>query len=293
MLEQVRFGMILPQTEIGPDPRVLSEFASTAESSGFEFLLVYDHVLGADRAGRPDWPGPYDVTHQFHEPFVLYGFLAACTTLELATGVLILPQRQTALVAKQAAEVDLLTNGRFRLGVGIGWNPVEYEALGVDFSTRAERYEEQIELLRLLWTEDVVSFEGRFDKVSSAGILPRPVQRPIPIWMGGGTSRPVLERIGRLADGWLTLSAPGHGVEEAWQVVRESAAASGRDLTAIGLQGRAEAREDPDGSRLRRQIERWRGFDATTHLAISGLNAGRGPRDHIEFVKRAGEAVFG
>ncbi|HUC37468.1 MAG TPA: LLM class F420-dependent oxidoreductase [Acidimicrobiales bacterium] len=289
----MHYGMILPQTEIGPDPKVLVDFVQAAEQSGFAFVSVYDHVLGADASARPDWPGPYDATHQFHEPFVLYGYLAAHCSLELSTGVLILPQRQTALVAKQAAEVDILTGGRFRLGVGTGWNWVEYEALGEDFATRGDRYEEQIELLRRLWTEDVVSFEGRYDRVEAAGILPRPVQRPIPIWMGGGAGGRVLERIGRLGDGWVARAAPGYGLEEAWEAVVGSAIAAGRDPSGVGLQGLVEPGEDPDGERLQRQLARWRAFEATTHLAVSGLHAGRSPREHVEWVRRAGEAVFG
>ncbi|MGH9028039.1 MAG: LLM class F420-dependent oxidoreductase [Acidimicrobiales bacterium] len=288
----MRYGVILPQTEIGPDPDDVVSFAKVAEDSGFEFVVVYDHVLGADSSTRPGWSGAYDAGDQFHEPFVLYGFLAAQTRLELMTGVLVLPQRQTALVAKQAAEVDVLTRGRLRLGVGIGWNEVEYEALGVDFASRGERYEEQVELLRLLWTQDVVTFEGRFDHVEAAGILPRPIQRPIPIWMGGGTGSRVLERIGRLADGWLALHVPGHGLEEGWEKVMEAARSAGRDQGAVGLQGRVEPGDDPDDAKLKRQLERWRAFEPTTHLAVSGLHAGRSPRDHVEFVKRAAEVVF-
>src|SRR6266511_2773127 len=150
----MQLGAILPQTEIGPDPQDLVRFVRAAEDGGFTYVVVYDHVLGADRATRPDWQGPYDLHSQFHEPFVLYGYLAALTRLELVPGVLILPQRQTALVAKQAAQVDVLAGGRFRLGVGIGWNPVEYEALGIPFRSRAARYEEQVEVLRRLWTEE-------------------------------------------------------------------------------------------------------------------------------------------
>ncbi len=292
MREGVRLGFVLPQTEIGPDPDDLVAFAEAAEASGFDFLAVYDHVLGADSACRPGWNQPYDATDQFHEPLVLYGFLAAHTSLELATGVLVLPQRQTALVAKQAAEVDIVTRGRFRLGVGIGWNDVEYEALGVDFRTRAARYEEQIEVLRLLWTHDVVSFEGRFHKIDAAGILPRPIQRPIPIWLGGGADPRVMERIGRIGDGWLAVTAPGHGLEEAWQVVVRSATEAGRDPRSVGLEGRVEPRGDPSDEKLRRQLERWYGFESTTHISVSGLHAGRGPKEHIEFVKHAGSIIF-
>jgi probable F420-dependent oxidoreductase len=180
----MRLGVTFPQTEIGDDPDDIVDFVRAAEAGGFTFLMPYDHVLGAGLAHRPDWRGPYNAETPFHEVFVLFGFLAAITRLELVSGVLVLPQRQTALVAKQAAEVDVLTRGRFRLGVGIGWNEVEYQALGEGFRDRARRYEEQIEVLRLLWTNDVVTFKGRYHEIDEAGILPRPVQQPIPIWMG-------------------------------------------------------------------------------------------------------------
>jgi probable F420-dependent oxidoreductase len=289
----MQFGVILPQTEIGPDPATLRDFARTAEDGGFTGLVVYDHVIGADTSARAGWMGPYTVDSQFHEPFALFGYLAALTQLELMPGVLILPQRQTVLVAKQAAEIDLLTGGRFRLGVGIGWNPVEYEALGVDFGTRAALYEEQIDLLRRLWAEDVVTFNGRFHTVERAGLLPHAVQRPIPIWMGGGTARPVLERIGRLADGWVCNTLPGHGLEEAMVVIREAAAAAGRAPDAIGLQGIVQPRpgEDP-AEALPRQLERWRNVGAT-HVAVSGLNAGRSPAEHVAFIEAAAKILLG
>jgi probable F420-dependent oxidoreductase len=288
----VHFGVILPQVEIGPDPSVIATFATTAESAGFTSLVAYDHVIGADISTRENWMGPYTVDSQFHEPFALFGYLAALTNLELMPGVLILPQRQTVLVAKQAAEVDVLTGGRFRLGVGIGWNPVEYEALGVDFRTRAALYEEQIELLRLLWTQDVVTYRGRFHTVDRAGLLPRPLQRPIPIWMGGGSVPPVLERIGRLADGWVCNTLPGHGLEEGWAAVRQAAAAAGRDPDAIGLQGILQPRrgEDPAVA-LPRQLERWIAAGAT-HVAVSGLNAGRTPQEHISFIEDAARLLL-
>ncbi|MBA3653721.1 MAG: LLM class F420-dependent oxidoreductase [Actinobacteria bacterium] len=289
----MNLGVVLPQTEIGPDPKTLAAFARTAEECGFTSLVAYDHVIGADVSDRPDWVGPYDVTSQFHEPFVLFGYLAAVTNLELMPGVLILPQRQTVLVAKQAAEVNVLTGGRFRLGVGIGWNAVEYEALGVDFGTRAVLYEEQVELLRRLWTEDVVTFEGRFHTVDRAGILPRPVQRPIPLWMGGGATPAVLNRIGRLADGWVCNTLPGHGLEAALGVIKDATEAAGRPRDAVQLQGIVQARpgEDPKNA-LPRQLERWRGVGAT-HVAVSGLNGGRTPKEHIAFLKTAAEALVG
>lgn len=289
----MQLGIILPQTEIGPDPANIVEFVRAAEEGGFSYLVVYDHVIGADTSTRPDWRGPYTLQSQFHEPFVLYGYLAGLTRLELMTGVIILPQRQAVLVAKQAAEVDLLTGGRFRLGVGIGWNPVEYEALGVDFRSRAARYEEQVELVRRLWTEDVVTFQGRFHTVDRAGILPRPVQRPIPVWMGGGPTRPVLERIGRMADGWVCNTPPGHGLEEAWPVVQEAAEAAGRPPGAVGLQGGVHTREEGNVAEvLRKQVAKWEAASAT-HVSVSGLNAGRSPKEHVAFVRSAAQALLG
>src|SRR5436853_5331098 len=180
---QLPVGVVFPQTEIGADPAGVRAYAQAAQDLDYSHLVVYDHVLGADPAAYPGWSGPYTAQTMFHEVFVLFGYLAAVApALELVTSVVILPQRQTALVAKQAAEIDILTGGRFRLGLGIGWNHVEYEALGMDFTNRGRRLEEQIELLRRLWTEPVFDFEGRWHTVTAAGLNPLPVQRPIPIW---------------------------------------------------------------------------------------------------------------
>jgi probable F420-dependent oxidoreductase len=286
----MELGVVLPQTEIGPDPADILRFVEAAEANGFEHVVVYDHVVGADRATRPDWSGPYDLHSSFHEPFVLYGFLAAHTHMELVTGVIILPQRQAVLVAKQAAEVDVLTGGKFRLGVGIGWNPVEYEALGLEFRNRAARYEEQVELLRLLWTQDSVTFEGRYHTVDHAGLLPRPVQQPIPIWMGGGLAPSTLDRIGRLADGWICNTPPGHGLEEALDVVHAAADRAGR-ADAIGLHGIAQPRDADDVMTvLRRQVGKWEAIGAT-HVSVSGLYGGRSPSEHAEFLARAAAAL--
>src|SRR5437762_9201833 len=208
----MKIGVVLPQTEIGNDPNAIKAYAEAVEGLGFNHVLVFDHVLGANPERRGGFKGPYTYRHAFHEPFVLFGFLAAATRrLELVTGILILPQRQTALVAKQAAEVDVLSGGRLRLGIGVGWNPVEYEALGEDFRTRGHRSEEQIEVLRLLWSQEVVTYSGRWHQISHAGLNPRPIQRPIPIWIGSGAPQTPLppeagmRRIARLADGWFPL----------------------------------------------------------------------------------------
>ena len=185
----MRIGVGFPQTELGGDAGAVRAYAQRAGELGFTHLLAYDHVVGADSAVHTGWDDPYDVHTTFHEPMVLYGYLAAVTSMELITRVIILPQRQTVLAAKQAAEVDLLTGGKFRLGVGIGWNLVEYEALGQDFSTRGKRLEEQITVLRQLWTEQAVTFGGSFDRITGAGLAPLPVQRPIPVWVGAQSPR--------------------------------------------------------------------------------------------------------
>ena len=286
----MQIGLVVPQIEM-PDPRRVVELAAHAERAGFRHLLVYDHVVGIDRAARPDFVGPYDVHDPFHEPFVILGHLAATSGLQLWTGVLVLPQRQTALVAKQAAQVDLLCEGRLRLGVGIGWNGAEYEVLGADFSDRAQRYEEQVALLRLLWSKETVTFEGRFHRVQGAGIQPMPVQRPIPLWMGGLPTTPVLERIGRLADGWVCNTPPGFGLEEGLDAIRASAVAAGRDPDSIGVQGILQPRASADAAeKVRSQYDRWVAAGAT-HIAVSGLNGGRTPDEHIEFLEVAADAL--
>jgi probable F420-dependent oxidoreductase len=266
----MRIGVVLPQTEIGPAVGAVRAYAQGVEDLGYQYALAYDHVVGADPEVHRPWDGPYDVDTQFHEPFVLFGFLAGCTSLDLMTGITILPQRQTALVAKQAAEVDLLTRGGFRLGVGIGWNPVEYEALGQDFTTRGRRLEEQVDLLRRYWTERSVTTSGEFDRVTGAGIAPLPIQRPIPIWFGGRSPR-AYERMGRLADGWIPMVQPGEQLDAARAVVNESALAAGRDPSSIGMEGRVDWRGDADD--VVRRVERWRD-EGATHLGINTMGAG-------------------
>ncbi len=268
----MQLGAIFPQTEIGRDPGALRSYAQAVEEMGFDHLAIYDHVLGADPANRPGWRGPY--THQtlFHEPFVLFGYFAAVTQrIQLVTSIIILPQRQTALVAKQAAEVDVLSGGRLRLGVGIGWNEVEYEALGEDFHTRGRRMEEQIAVMRALWTQEVVTFEGRWHKIIEAGLNPLPIQRPIPIWMGGGVEA-VLKRIGKLADGWFPQVRPDDRGRAAVQVLHNAAREAGRDPSSIGIEARINASAG-DAAAWRETSVAWRDLGAT-HMSINTMGAG-------------------
>ena len=288
----MRLGAIFPQTEIGADPSAVKDFAQAAEDLGYDHILVFDHVLGADQTKRDGWDKPYNKDDMFHEPFVMFGYLGAITEkIEFTTGVLILGQRQTGLVAKQAAEVDVLTGGRLRLGIGIGWNDVEYEALGQSFSNRGRRSEEQIELLRLLWTQESVNFDGRYHKVTNAGINPLPVQRPIPIWLGGGEDR-VIQRIGKMADGWFPQFQPDSAGQEKIGVMREAARIAGRDPKAIGIEGRVSLATD-NQSEWEKIASSWDEVGAT-HFSINTMKAGlKGPDQHIEAIKRFKETVSG
>jgi probable F420-dependent oxidoreductase len=267
----VNIGVVFPQTELGGDRGAVRAYAQGAEEFGFSHLLAYDHVVGADPAVHVPWNGPYDIDTTFHEPFVMFGYLAAITSLELVTGIIILPQRQTALVAKQAAEVDLLTNGRFRLGVGLGWNAVEYEALGQDFTRRGARMAEQVGLLRRLWTERSVTFEGIWDQVTAAGLAPMPVQQPIPVWFGGQSERAYV-RAGQLADGWFPQVPPGPKLDAALEVINGAAREAGRDPAAIGMEGRVSWSDEGAG-KLVSDIGRWRDAGAT-HVTINTMRAG-------------------
>jgi probable F420-dependent oxidoreductase len=286
----VKLGVVFPQTEIGSDPSAVRDYAQAAEQLGYDHLLVFDHVLGAhtDRfEGR--FRPPYTYQTLFHEPFVLFGYLAALTSIELVTGILILPQRQTALVAKQAAEVDVLTGGKLRLGVGIGWNHVEYEALGENFHNRGRRIEEQIALMRRLWTEELVDFDGKYEHVLQAGINPLPVQRPIPLWMGGG-AEPVLRRIARLADGWFPQFRPGADARATLDRLRELIGEAGRQPADVGIEGRISVFNTPEPE-WPAALDGWRDLGAS-HVAINTMNAGlASPQAHIDAIRRFKEAA--
>ena len=269
----MRIGVVFPQTEIGADVGAVRAYGRRAEELGYTHILAYDHVVGADPAVHTGWRGPYDVHSTFHEPFVLFGYLAGITSLELVTGVIILPQRQTALVAKQAAEVDVLTGGRFRLGVGVGWNPVEYEALGQDFTNRGKRMGKQIELLRRLWTEVSVTSDDGYERVSGAALAPLPVQRPIPVWFGA-MSDIAYRRAGRMGDGWFPQVPPGPKLDHARAIVDSAARDAGRDPEDIGMEGRVSFGAG-GVAKLVDQVGRWRDAGAT-HLSINTMGANLG-----------------
>jgi probable F420-dependent oxidoreductase len=284
----MNIGVVFPQTEIGPAVADVRTYATEVERMGYAHLLTYDHVVGADPEYYKGWDGPYDIDTQFHEPFVMFGYLAACTNLELVTGIIIAPQRQTALIAKQAAEVDLLSNGKLRLGLGLGWNAVEYEVMGQDFSTRGKRLEEQVGILRQLWTERSVTTPGRFDQLTAVGLAPLPIQRPIPVWLGGASPK-AYARIGRLADGWFPMVQPGQKLDDAIGVVSSSAADAGRDPSTIKMEGRVDFRGDAED--VAGRINSW-GEAGASHMGINTMRAGLSSvSDHLRALEATAKAL--
>lgn len=293
----MKIGVVFPQTEIGADPAAVRDYVQATEELGYSHLIVYDHVLGVDAERHEGWTGGFSSKDMFHEPFVVFGYMAAITKrLEMVTSVLILGQRQTALVAKQAAEVDVLTGGRLRLGIGTGWNHVEYEALGENFHDRGRRSEEQIDLLRALWTKEVVNFTGRWHQVTYAGIKPLPVQRPIPIWLGlGGRGTPfpperVLQRIGRLADGWFPMFPPDEAAGAVIARVHGYARDAGRDPSAIGLEARIDV-SNVKSDLWAEQAKAWEALGAT-HLSVNTMRLGlSSAEEHIKAIRHFKEVV--
>lgn len=286
----MRVGVTYPQTELGGDPGAIRAYGQRVEELGYSHILAYDHVVGADPTVHAAWDRAYDVHTTFSEPLVMFGFLAAVTqTVELVTGVIILPQRQTVLVAKQAAEVDLLSGGRLRLGVGVGWNAVEFEALGEDFTNRGERSDEQVAVLRHLWCEQSVTFDGKYHRITGAGIAPLPVQRPIPIWIGAA-SAPGYRRAGRIADGWFPLIEPGPKLDDARAVVAQAALDAGRDPATIGMEGRIIYAGDLDT--VVREFSGWKNAGAT-HVSISTMDAGLATiDDHLAVLTSVAESLL-
>jgi len=291
----MKIGTVFPQTEIGQDPAMIRDYAQAVEAMGYTHILAFDSVIGANPDRPGGWDSQYDYRHAFHEPFALFAFCAAVTRrIELATGVLILPQRQTILVAKQAAEVDVLSGGRLRLGIGVGWNPVEFEALGENIHDRGKRVEEQLEVMRLLWTRELVTYEGRWHRVPDAGIKPLPVQRPIPVWMGG-ESEAVLRRAARLADGWITLQTfrPGPAAQQIIDRLHGLVRDAGRDPAAFGIEGRVALAKLPPAE-WAKELAAWRAMRGITHLCVNTMGLGLpGPEEHVRTLERFERDVVG
>lgn len=278
-----------PTRDIGTDPVRVRDWAQAAEELGYDHIEVPDHVFGA--TARDGWSPRYTEQDPFHETFVTLGFLAAATTtIGLASGVLILPQRQTGVVAKQAAQVDILSGGRLRLGVGVGWNHVEYEALNEDWKSRGTRQREQVEVLKKLWCDDLVTYQGRFHQFTEVNITPRPVQRPIPVWFGG-SSDAVVKRAAQIGDGWMPIMAPDHEAEAKLEQLRNHLSDCGRDTSAFGIEGWLRMdKADPDEWGV--AAEGWRKLGADIVMLypmyrIPGLD------DQIETLRRFKEVVSG
>jgi probable F420-dependent oxidoreductase len=287
----VKIGVVFPQTEFGPDPSAIRDYAQTAESLGFTHILAYDHVLGANPNRPGGWRGPYTHENPFHEPFTLFSFMAAVTQhIEFTTGILILPQRQTALVAKQAATLDLLSNGRFRMGIGNGWNEVEYIALNQDFHRRGRRIEEQVTLLRQLWTEPLVTFKGHWHTIPDAGLNPLPVQRPIPIWFGGHADA-LLRRIARMGDGWMPTYRQPADAKSSLDKLDAYLAEQGRSRADIGLEARISYGQG-DRAVWDSLITDWRDLGAT-HLSVNTMRLGlASPQAHLNALRAFAQAVL-
>lgn len=279
----MKLGVVFPQTEIGSDPNVLREYTQTVEGLGYDYVMIYDHVLGANPVRAGGWNGPYTHLTPFHEPMVLFGWMAALTQrIEFMTGVLILPQRQTALVAKQAAQISLLSGGRFRLGVGVGWNEVEYQSLGQDFHTRGKRIDEQVTLLRDLWTKPLVNFAGNFDSIPDAGINPLPLQ-PIPVWFGGDADV-AIRRSARLGDGWIPNYLPLPDLAGRLNSLRTYLAEAGRDPKTFGIDVRINVNRTPQdqwGSEVAQLVRM-----GVTHVAINTMGGGyKNLQEHLSAIK--------
>ena len=287
----MQIGVVFPQTEIGNDPLVIRDYAQPAEGLGFSHLLAYDHVLGANPQRPGGWSGPYTYLTPFHEVFVLFGYLAGVTQkLGLAAGVIILPQRQTALVAKQAASLDVLSGGRLRLGVGLGWNEVEYISLNENFHNRGKRIEEQLELMRLLWSEPLVNFKGQWHTIPDAGLNPLPVQRPIPVWFGGNAEA-ALRRLARLGDGWIALHRRAADARPALAMLERFIQEAGRSRSQVGLEARISY-DSGDPKTWETVIREWQA-EGATHLSFNTMSSGfKTPQEHIEAIKKFAKVVL-
>lgn len=287
----MKLGVVFPQTEIGADPAVVREFIQTAEGLGYDYLLAYDHVLGANPERPGGWDGPYTHKTLFHEIFVLFGYAAAITqNIELMTGVVILPQRQTALVAKQAAEVDVLSGGRLHLGVGIGWNAVEYEGLNENFHDRGKRIEEQVTLLRELWAKPLITYKGQYHSIPDAGLNPLP-KHTIPIWFGGSADV-VLRRMAKLGDGWMSSFTSAEKLRSDVEKLHGYLRAEGRDPATFGLESRVSIARIPQSewashAHMREEL-------GMNRIAVDTMRAGfTSLEQHLYAIRRFKEEVEG
>ena len=267
----MQIGAVFPHNEIGTDPGAIKAYAQGVEAMGITHLLIYDHVLGADPDREGGFRGPYDKDVAFHEPFTTFAFIAGVTDkIDLITTVMILPQRQTVLAAKQAAEVALLSNNRFKLGVGVGWNELEYVGLNETFNNRGRRQEEQVDVMRKLWSEDSLDYTGEYHRIDKASINPRP-SKTIPIWFGGSAPA-LLDRVARLGDGWIPLMGANDKAKACIDTIKQTREAAGLSFANFGIQAQAQyAGGSPE--RWRKHAEAWREMGCT-HLAIATHNAG-------------------
>ena len=286
----MRVGLVYPQTEYSSDPIAIRDYAQTAEALGFTHILAYDHILGANPQRPGGWQGPYTYQHPFQEPLTMFSFMAGATrSIEFATGIVILPQRQTALFAKQAATLDVLSGGRLRLGIGLGWNQVEYTSLNEDFHNRGQRFEEQVEILRKLWTQPLVNFQGRWHTIPDAGINPLPVQQPIPLWFGG-SAESVLKRIARLADGWMPNYRRVADAQPSLDKIFHFMDQYNRDPHDLGIEPRL-IYGDGDEQVWQKILSEWQAAGAT-HLSLNTMGFGFDtPQKHLAAIQRFAHAI--
>jgi probable F420-dependent oxidoreductase len=286
----MKYGVVYPQNELPADPDILKSFALAVEDAGFDHLLTYEHVLGANPNRPGGWTGPYTFQDAFWDPFTMFSYLAGCgSTLEFVSAILILPQRQTALVAKQAACLDVLCQGRFRMGIGLGWNKVEYESLGEDFHNRGIRIEEQVEVLRQLWTDPLVSLSGRWHQIPDAGLNPMPVQRPIPLWFGGSEER-AIRRMARLGDGWFPQARKVVDARIKLDFLRDELKSNGRDESKFGIEPRLPFTPERADD-FRKNLEDWT-REGASHICVNTIGMGyHSLVDHVKAIQAAGKTV--
>lgn len=287
----MKIGLVYPQNEFSSDPSAIKEFTQTAEELGYTHILAYDHVLGANPPDPDNWQGPYTHKDSFQEVFSLFSYMAGFTEkIEFATGVLVLPQRNAVLVAKQAAQLDVLSGGRLRLGVGIGWNKVEMESLGFDFSNRGRRIEEQVEVMRQLWIQELVTYTGKWHALPDVGLNPMPIQRPIPVWFGGHHDN-VLKRVGTVGDGWMPGFRQAEQAKPSLEKIASHAEAAGRSMNDIGIEPRMNYGEaNPD--QWQSTVEGWQSVGAT-HLSLVTMNAGyTSDQQHLDAIKDFAEKML-